>query len=51
MRSTVLVLRLYREYFTSDPLPVRAAVAVKELARDARIELIMTAVKTAENRR
>lgn len=37
---------LYREYFDTDPLPVRAAVAVKELARDARIELMLTAVRT-----
>ncbi|MDH5590883.1 MAG: Rid family hydrolase [Gemmatimonadota bacterium] len=43
-----LLNRLYREYFTTDPLPVRAAVAVKELARGARIELMMTAVKTRD---
>jgi len=41
-----LLNRLYREYFTTEPLPVRAAVAVKELARNARIELMMTALRT-----
>ena len=35
---------LYREYFTTDPLPTRAAVGVSELARGAVIELRMTAV-------
>ena len=38
---------IYREYFTVQPLPTRATVAVKELARGARIELTMTAVRTA----
>ena len=38
---------LYREYFTVAPLPTRSTVAVKELARSARIELTMTAVRTA----
>jgi len=38
---------IYREYFNVIPLPTRSAVAVKELARGARIELTMTAVKTA----
>ncbi len=37
---------LYRQYFVTEPLPVRAAVAVKELARNARIELMLTAVDT-----
>ena len=37
---------LYREYFTSNPLPTRSTVAVKELARGARIELTMTAVRS-----
>ncbi|CAN5266772.1 RidA family protein [soil metagenome] len=37
---------IYREYFTVQPLPTRATVAVKELARGARIELTMTAVRT-----
>jgi 2-iminobutanoate/2-iminopropanoate deaminase len=36
---------LYREYFTTAPLPARSTVAVKELARGARIELTMTAVR------
>ncbi len=37
---------IYREYFKVEPLPTRSAVAVKELARGARIELTMTAVRT-----
>ncbi|MEO7134342.1 MAG: RidA family protein [Vicinamibacterales bacterium] len=37
---------IYREYFTVQPLPTRATVAVKELARGARIELTMTAART-----
>ena len=39
---------IYREYFKVVPLPTRSALAVKELARGARIELTMTAVKTAK---
>ena len=39
-----LLNQLYREYFTTDPLPTRAAVAVEALARGAVIELRMTAV-------
>ena len=38
---------VYREYFTVQPLPTRATVAVKGLARIAQIELTMTAVRTA----
>jgi beta-lactamase class A len=37
---------LYSEYFTSTPLPTRSTVAVKELARGARVELTMTAVRS-----
>jgi reactive intermediate/imine deaminase len=37
---------LYREYFTSTPLPTRSTVAVTALARGARLELTMTAVRT-----
>jgi 2-iminobutanoate/2-iminopropanoate deaminase len=37
---------IYQEYFTSTPLPTRSTVAVKELARSARIELTMTAVRS-----
>jgi reactive intermediate/imine deaminase len=37
---------IYREYFTTVPLPTRSTVAVKELARGARIELTMTAVRS-----
>jgi 2-iminobutanoate/2-iminopropanoate deaminase len=37
---------IYREYFTTIPLPTRSTVAVKELARGARIELTMTAVRS-----
>ena len=39
---------IYREYFTAQPLPTRSTVVVKELARGARIELTMTAVRTAK---
>jgi 2-iminobutanoate/2-iminopropanoate deaminase len=38
---------IYREYFKVEPLPTRSTVAVKELARSARIELTMTAVRTS----
>ena len=37
---------VYKEYFTSTPLPTRSTVAVKELARGARLELTMTAVRS-----
>ncbi|MFV2007242.1 MAG: RidA family protein [Longimicrobiales bacterium] len=37
---------LYREYFKTEPLPVRATVAVRELARRAHLELQATAVRT-----
>ena len=37
---------IYREYFKVEPLPTRSTVAVKELARGARIEITMTAVRT-----
>ena len=37
---------IYKEYFTSAPLPTRSTVAVKELARGARLELTMTAVRS-----
>lgn len=37
---------LYREYFNTEPLPVRATVAVRELARHARLELQATAVRS-----
>ena len=36
---------MYREYFTVEPLPARATVAVKELARGARVEVMMIAVR------
>ena len=38
--------QLYREYFTTEPLPTRSTVAVKDLARGAHVELTMTAVRT-----
>lgn len=38
--------QIYLEYFTSTPLPTRSTVAVKELARGARLELTMTAVRS-----
>jgi reactive intermediate/imine deaminase len=37
---------IYREYFTTSPLPTRSTVAVQELARGARIEMTMTAVRS-----
>jgi 2-iminobutanoate/2-iminopropanoate deaminase len=37
---------VYREYFKADPLPTRSTVAVKELARGARVELTMTAIRS-----
>ena len=37
---------IYREYFKAEPLPTRSTVAVKELARGARLELTMTAVRS-----
>jgi 2-iminobutanoate/2-iminopropanoate deaminase len=37
---------IYREYFKADPLPTRSTVAVKDLARAARVELTMTAVRS-----
>lgn len=46
MSDYVRFNEIYREYFTVQPLPTRATVAVKELARGARIELMMTAVRT-----
>ena len=37
---------IYVEYFNTMPLPARSTVAVKELARGARIEMTMTAVRS-----
>lgn len=37
---------IYREFFTMQPLPTRSTVAVKELARGARIEMTMIAVRS-----
>jgi len=37
---------IHREHFTVEPLPVRATVAARELARSARMEMMMTAVKS-----
>ena len=37
---------IYREFFKTEPLPTRSTVAVKELARGARLELTMTAVRS-----
>lgn len=36
---------IYREYFNAEPLPTRATVAVKELARGAVVEMMMVAVR------
>lgn len=37
---------VYREYFKAEPLPTRSTVAVKDLARGARVELTMIAVRS-----
>jgi 2-iminobutanoate/2-iminopropanoate deaminase len=37
---------VYKEYFKTEPLPTRSTVAVKDLARGARVELTMTAVRS-----
>jgi 2-iminobutanoate/2-iminopropanoate deaminase len=37
---------VYREYFKTEPLPTRSTVAVKDLARGARVELTMIAVRS-----
>ena len=37
---------VYHEYFKAEPLPTRSTVAVKDLARGARVELTMTAVRS-----
>lgn len=38
---------IYREYFTAEPLPTRATVAARELARGARVEMMTVAVRWA----
>lgn len=37
---------IYKEYFTTAPLPTRSTVAVAGLARGARLEITMTAVRS-----
>jgi len=37
---------LYRRYFPNGSYPTRSTVAVKDLARGARLELTMTAVRS-----
>ena len=37
---------IYREHFTTQPLPTRSTVGVRQLARGARIEMTMTAVRS-----
>jgi len=39
--------QIYKEYFKTEPLPTRSTVAVVALARGARMEITMTAVRTA----
>lgn len=48
MSDYVRFNEIYREYFKAEPLPTRSTVAVKELARGARIEITMTAVRTTK---
>lgn len=38
--------QIYKEYFKTEPLPTRSTVAVVGLARGARMEITMTAVRT-----
>ena len=40
--------QIYREYFKTEPLPVRATVAVSGLALGARMEISMTAARTSQ---
>jgi uncharacterized membrane protein len=37
---------IYKEYFKTEPLPTRSTVAVSGLARGAKLEITMTAVRT-----
>jgi reactive intermediate/imine deaminase len=39
--------QIYKEYFKTEPLPVRSTVAVAGLARGAKLEITMTAARTA----
>jgi len=39
--------QIYKEYFKTEPLPVRSTVAVVGLARGAKMEITMTAARTA----
>ena len=48
MSDYVRFNEIYKEYFKVEPLPTRSTVAVKELARGARIEMTMTAVRTSK---
>jgi len=38
---------IYKEYFKTEPLPTRSTVAVVALARGAKMEITMTAVRTS----
>jgi len=39
--------QIYKEYFKTEPLPTRSTVAVKDLVRGAKLEITMTAARTA----
>jgi reactive intermediate/imine deaminase len=39
---------IYKEYFKTEPLPTRSTVAVNGLARGAKMEITMTAVRTSK---
>lgn len=39
--------QIYKEYFKTEPLPTRSTVAVAALARGAKMEITMTAARTA----
>jgi len=40
--------QIYREYFKTEPLPARSTVAVTALARGAKMEITMTAVRARQ---
>jgi len=39
---------VYKDYFKTEPLPTRSTVSVKDLVRNAKLEVTMTAVRTAQ---
>ncbi len=47
MKDYAQLNQIYKEYFKTEPLPTRSTVAVAALARGARMEITMTAARTA----